>query len=415
MSFPPVASNPRAEISIAGGKSLEFKFHRIEWASFVNGGYNVQITVDDKWWNTISDIATEEVLKNARRRPTKAKFLLKWDKNRKTEERTGLIVELWTRGAGNSGYVTFTAIDPPSYFLNSGTADGHVFQGKVSDVIREVVSTYAPGISLDVSETQDSNQNYWPMMRQDPKTFIRTLLDWSCSLTPKKTNWIVASRDDRIVIKEQAELEGEEFGCYRMNVDGESDIMEVEMLSNSMIAPLQTQVVTSGISTVTGRLFDTKMDPDQRIVHVNDTNTADKVNVKNLDSRRGFSKPPTELRPGQGSGGTFVRSIPEFTGGELGRQYEDYVDGRARRIFMSMLNTVMRIRVAVHGDPRFNDSTKLGVSTVILSWKDTNGDNYFLSGRWLVYGFHHEVTPSMWKTHLYLSRLDWDATANRKV
>jgi len=71
----------------------------------------------------------------------------------------------------------------------------------------------------------------------------------------------------------------------------------------------------------------------------------------------------------------------------------------------------MRIRMRVTGDPEIFDSTNLGVSTATLSWHDIDGNPYFLSGRWMLYGFHHIVTQQKWHTDLYLDRLDGDADA----
>jgi hypothetical protein len=51
----------------------------------------------------------------------------------------------------------------------------------------------------------------------------------------------------------------------------------------------------------------------------------------------------------------------------------------------------------------------LGVSKLKILWKDPDDKDYFLDGDWLVYGFHHIVTPGHWYTDVYCARLDYDA------
>ena len=72
---------------------------------------------------------------------------------------------------------------------------------------------------------------------------------------------------------------------------------------------------------------------------------------------------------------------------------------------------VMRLRISINGDKQFDDPTKLGVSTLNINWKDSDDEDFFLAGRWIVYGFHHKVTRKRWKIDLYLYRIDYNANA----
>jgi hypothetical protein len=245
------------------------------------------------------------------------------------------------------------------------------------------------------------------MMRQDPKTFIRSLLDWSSSVTPKKTHWIVASVDEKIVIKEQAALTPNDLGVYHVNRNGTTgkDAIDYELLADNFISPLQTKLITSGISAISGEYLDKISDADEQKVFVKDETTPNKVNV-DITPTQGFKKPDKKWA-------TSIISIPEHNAGDLGIPYSKYIDGRARGLYLNMLNLVMRMRIRVTGEYALDDSDKLGVSKCTLSWKDLEGEPYFLSGKWLIYGFHHIMTTSMWTTDIYLARLDYDATAKK--
>jgi len=401
-----VTAKPGIELSVAGSPDLVAKFERFEWMSFVNGGYVVRGKIDDSWWKTVRRLATDRYLQKGRLEATPMTFALLWDEEKRTTPRTAILTELENDGKGHGGSVTFIGVDPPSYFLNSGDASGRVYTGSVSDVIRQVVNDYTAQsptpITVEVTKTQDNPQNKWWMMRQDPKTFIRSMLDWSSSICPDKTSWVVSSTDFKIVIREQSEFRGKFLGKYEMNATlGAKDIEDVQLLADSFITPLQTAIRTAGISAVSGQIFSN--------IFVNDENTQNKRDVK-ITASQGFKKPPSKVEPGSPGGATYVTAVPELTGGEMGRGYEEWIDGRARGLFMNMLNMVMRLRITIDGRHTIDDSELLGVSTLAINWTDSDNQPYFLGGRWLVYGFHHVVTKRKWKTHLYLARLDFDAS-----
>lgn len=407
MGDPISSSGMTVFISIAGGPDIGIDYTRFEWASFVNGGYIIRARVSDPWFNFLKDLATKGYLAEGREKVTPVKFQIQWDNQRKTEKRTAYMTDLVAHGVNEGGELEFVAIDPPSFFLNAGNADGRVYTGKVSDVIKQVVNDYAPDIDVEVTETNDNKTNKWWMMRQDPHTFIRSLLDWAASITPQRTHWVVASVDEKIIIKEQAALEHEDFGIYYINRHGHAaaDALNFEMLADNFVSPLQTKLITSGISAISGEYLDKITDMQEQKVFVKDENTSNKVNT-NITPKQGFAKPNKKWA-------TQVMAIPEHNAGDVGLQYSKYIDGRARGLFMNMLNLVMRIKMRVTGDPQFHDSSKLGIATATLNWQDIDNEPYFLSGRWLVYGFHHIVTRERWTTDLYMARLDYNADAKK--
>jgi hypothetical protein len=341
------------------------------------------------------------------------------------------MTDMDAKGINASGGLEFVAVDPPSYWLNAGDASGKAYTGTVKQVIEQVIDEYfiepnkkefgPPGGRKEVSETLDKNkENTWWMMRQDPKTFIGSLLDWSSSITEKKTNWIVSSGGSiedvpTIWVKEQATRRSVNYGLFILDVKTPTanDIYDFEFLADNFISVFQKHIITQGISAISGRYLDRKVDEPRKIVHVYDDNTSQKRNVQ-IDPERGFAKPrdnPSPEKPHDWS--TAVMAIPEHNAGELGIPYHEYIDGRARLLFLNMLNMVMRVKIRVTGEPmkELANSHNLGVSKLKIAWKDADDQDYFMDKDWLVYGFHHLASPDNWTTDIYCARLDYDAAA----
>jgi hypothetical protein len=361
----------------------------------------------------------QSYLKSGRKDPTEVKWTVGWPDQDPTEERIAYITDLDARGVQAGGSLEFVAVDPPSFLLNAGNADGSFYEGNVKSVIEEVITRYAPSIQPEIGDTDDFKQNKWWMMRQDPKTFIMSLLEWSSSVTQDRTNWIVASKDDKLIIKEQSKLEGKDFGVFTVNVitPGADDVRDFEFLADNFLTSFQTKLLTQGVSAVSEKYLDKVSDEEEDLIHVKDTNTSEKKNTQ-FGQDRGFKKPddsPKKLNydaeGGIMTGGTSIMAVPELNAGDMGVRYEKWIDGRARTQFLNMLKMVMRLKIRLDGDAEFDDSTKLGVSTCTIQWFDADGNNFFLSGRWLIYGWHHVATRRDWYTDLYLTRLDFDASA----
>lgn len=425
----PVSFNPQLTISIADGPDIGRQFTRFEWASFTNGGYIIRATLEDPYWNILKDFATEGYLARGRKEPTPVRWKIEWPEVDDTGLHLGYMTASTARGIQAGGSVEFIAVDPPSFWLNAGDSSGAAFTGSVKTVIEQVIDKYYIGPNgggdREVSETLDSVQNQWWMMRQDPKTFIQSLLEWSASVTEQKTNWIVSSSgaisdgEPTIWVKEQAKRESIPYGTYVVDTRAPAaqDMENFRFLADNFISVFQKQLITQGISAISGRFLDRRQDTPRQVVHVYDERTAAKKNV-DIDPKKGFTKPgswPDAVeQPHEWS--TSVPMVPEFNAGDLGIGYDKYIDGRARARFLDMLNLTMRIKVRITGEPskQLAISHNLGVSTIRLIWLDDDFEPYFLDGDWLVYGFHHVVTRGGWHTDLYCARLDHDA-ASQKV
>jgi hypothetical protein len=406
-------------------KGLEIGLSNMEsfqWKSFINGGYIIRGKIVDPYLVMLKKFfKTENYLNAARSDPLSfiMDFYVGWspaDKpmQNRTRTRQAILVDVSILGTGSEGSWELVAIDIASFQLNTGNGSGKVYKGAVGDVIKQVIKEYAPLVGrVEVTTTLDDKEGRWAMMRQDPKTFIRSLLDWSSSVCPKKSNWVISSHDDMIVIREHNELaRGKIIATYNGSWGGApaNDIISFNYVSNSVLTAVNTQLITQGISAVTGKYIDRLTESKKSIIE--DTNTPNKISV-GVSADRGFLKPPGSgpQEPPIKNGATPIMAVPEFSGGELGIKYEDYIDGRARNQYMNLLPMVMRVRVAVMGDVRYDDPRDLGSSVVNIVWADAEEvDAFFLGGRWVLYGFHHSITRDYFDTHLYVYRLDRDAT-----
>jgi len=401
-------------ISIDDGPNLSRFVNRFQWRSLINGGYSIYVLFNDPHLAKFQEIANEKYLQDARKKPTKVKWKIKWNiSGKETDERIAYMTDLdamTPEGGQSSGFFQFIAIDPPTWYLNWGDAEGKVYKGKVSDVIKKVVGDYAPGISVDIGVTVDNQENKWWMMRQDPKSFIMSLVDWSSSITNKKTQWVVASVDEKIIIKEQAELSNGTFGDYVVNANpsGAQNVISWQVLENNYLSNLQTVLGTAGISAISGLYCDKSNSITKDKIKVKDSNTGNKLNV-DLKQDQSFTKPTDEDR-----GWTQIMAVPELSAGEVGIKYQDYIDGRARAMFLNMLNGLYRIKLRVLGNHKVHDSSNLGGYTINLTWVDVNGAPYGGNGKWLVYGFEHTIHAGMWVTDLYIYRGDFDAASQKR-
>jgi hypothetical protein len=423
-----VASHPRVFLTIGDDREdVGFLFERFEWQAFTNWGYIIKARITDAYWRNMKRfVTTNEFLKQGRSMPTRVTWEISWPGIMGTGKYLGYLTDIHATGINAGGGFEFIAIDPPSFWLNAGDASGAVFEGSVKKVIEQVLQRYWVGPNRDgdfkVSDTLDNVKNKWWMMRMDPKTFIGSLLDWASSVTNKKSNYIVSSdgaiMNDKpsIWIMEQAEKPTKNYGTWVFDTRAPAghDGKNFEFMSNTFLSVIQKQLITSGLSSVSERYFDRITDRQRRLVHVYDERTPTKKNV-DIKAEQGFTKPvaiPTAFEnPHEWA--THVTMIPQHNAGDLGITYDKYIDGRARTMFLNMLNMVMRIKLRVTGEPLpdLANAHNLGVSKLKIAWIDSDFEKFFMDGDWLVYGFHHVVTRRAWHTDLYLSRLDFDATA----
>jgi len=381
-------------------------YTRLEWRAAINNGYIVRARLRDPFFNLLKKITDLYYLKKARNEPVKVTFHFEWksEKENQTEDRIAYMINLYGKGEGELASLEFIAIDPPTWLLSRGKSDGKYYEGSVSDVIKKVCSENGIG-NVEVTKTIDNVKGNWWMMRQDPKTFILSLLDWSSPLTPNKTKWVVNSKDDRIVIKEEYGLNSKDLGLLIVSQKdaGPGDTLDFEIMLDNFTHVLHSEEHTAGMSAISGYYIDTVTEKEKAKVY--DKNTGNKSNTK-FGQDRGF-KTSSKIFS------TFAPAIPEESAGNVGIPYKDYIDGRARLEFLNMLGYIMRMRVAIHGDRVFSDPLDLGVSTITLQWIGLDGQPYFLAGHWLVTSFYHTITPKFWRTDLFINRLDFDAAAKK--
>lgn len=424
---------------------------RLEWKSLVNGGYIVRVKLEDPYFQLLDEIIEQSnggLLQTGRQydNPTLVRFTLKTNSPvdgggyLQTKQRVALMADLHATGtAGFSGAFEFIAVDPISYYVNAGDCSGKTYRGKIGGkdgVIYQVLRKYIPetlpgGYSTKIIvDDTDDQENSYNMMRQDPKTFIASLLDWSSPFTKHKTSWMVANGQESGDTKELSIEVKESWvpsldypppipgdpGPFILNYGGVKaagpvDILKWELLTDNFISAINLRLLTSGMSTISGEYWDKVTDAKKRKVYVGDDTTPNKTNPS-IDGRQGFTAPKASDR-----GWTHIMSIPEvYSAGDIGAPYDRYIDGRARQTYMNMLNLLMRLRVTVRGQPRLYDSTNLGRCKVRLRWLKPNEEDggtqaRFLDGDWLLYGWHHKLLMD-WETDLYLARLDWDAKSS---
>lgn len=427
MGQPKKGIAPELSLTIGDSGEIGYMFQNFEWMSFTNGGYVVRARVLDPNWTILKKrLVNDKFLQSARNKPTKMQYELHHAAtNLRTGKHIAYLTDIRATGTQWGGGIEFIGVDPPSYWLNAGDSSGKAYKGNVKQVIEKVLQEYFVGPNgagtVKVSDTDDSKQNLWHMMRMDPKTFIGSLIDFSSSITTKKTNYVVSSsgtadKPPEIWIVEQAQRPTVDYGVYYLDAKTPTanDILNFEVMANPFISPFQTQMITQGMSAISEKYLDRKMDKKREIVHVYDERTPNKRNAK-LTAKQSFKKPDNP--PGAFEDphwwSTSILAIPESNSGDLGIKYKDHIDGRARGLYLNMLNQVLRIKIRVTGDasPLLADSHNLGVSKLKIIWKDAFGEDYFADGDWMVYGFHHLVNRRGWWTDLYCARLDFDAKA----
>ncbi len=423
-----------------GGKPYGNLVTKFEWKSMVNGGYIIKVTLRDNNFELLDSLiegtSNKGYLDTGRQYDEIAQkdslslvtFKLSWVGGAETKERIALISNVYAYGGQEAaGNFQIIAVDPISYFVNAGDCSGKTYYGRIggkNGVISQVLNDYVPpsigglGVQFNVGETNDQKSTYC-MMRQDPKTFIASLLEWSSSFTANKTSWIVANGQDEsgisIDIKESwtpqlkfpVEVAKDDGPLILSGVSPNTpNIFKWELMADNFMSAVNTKVLTSGISVLSGEYFDRISDNKEEIVFVKDENTSNKVNPS-TSKDQSFTK-PTKAKKGW----TYVSSLPEFSAGDIGHKYNDYISGRARQAYMNMLNLLMRMKLTVRGQPRLFDSTELGRVKVGVSWLGRDSKPRFMNGDWLLYGWHHIYTVGKgWFTDAYISRLDYNAAS----
>lgn len=414
----------RIKFHMAGGElDLGSYFSSFEFKAMINGGYIIRAELFDAHFNVHGMLIKAGYFKETRQEPVVVEFQIKWGPEATAPERAtkvqyAIMLSLKARGdSGDTANLEFIAMDPPSWFLNRGDAAGTVWKGRVDQVIRDVVKKYAPAVTVEVSKTTDSDQNKWWMMRQDPKTFLSSFVDWSSSITQKKTQWLVASDGYNLAIKEQAQWVSRQRAYYRSRSDkARSNIDQWDYLSDNALSVVQTKLLAQGAAALSGHYLDRITDKQEETVFVKDQRTSTKQ-IARVTDKQSFTKPPDAGPPLVGW--SSVASIPEiYTAGDLGLRYDEYIDGRPRGMWLNLTHGLLRTKIEVLGHGEWSDCYGLGVDTIFIRWTQgpgglDNDTHWWMTGNWIVYGFHHHVTRKDWTTDLYCARFDWNADATK--
>lgn len=387
----------------------------------MNGGYIVKAKLLDNLNNILTKLIENGYLEKSRIEPLIIKFKMKAGHDGKypqsaTKEQIAIVISLRSNGDIPQNNLEFIAIDPASWYLNIGKASGKAYTGKVSQVIRKVVEEYAPKLDLEISETIDNENNKFWMYRQDPKTFIKSLIDWSSSVTQNKTQFIMGSDGNKLVIKEQAEFQSKPRAFYNFWTSETDSLLKWDMSATNTPAMFE-KAVTQGMSTVSGQYFDKITDQNEEKVFVKDSTTINKLNAK-TNMKQSFTSPDDSAGTDQ-VGWSVVKAVPEiYSAGDIGLQYDDYLDGRARNIWLNAMPKNLKLKISVWGHGEWSESIGLGSDTVFLKFarepsESDDSKRYIYDGNWIVYGFHHRMKRGSWFTDLYIYRNDFDAKAQK--
>ena len=175
-----------------------------------------------------------------------------------------------------------------------------------------------------------------------------------------------------------------------------------------------TRIISQGLSSVSGSYLDPITDQKKDTTVVKDSTTNKKV-IANATDENSFTKANEQI-----IGASSIASIPEYySAGDLGLNYDNYIDGRARDLWLGLTRNLVRCKFRVLGHGEWSDGFGLGIDTIKILWMGAAKEigepspEWFLSGNWIVYGFKHDMTPNGWVTDIYAARFDHDASGTK--
>ncbi len=341
-----------------------------------------------------------------------------------TNPQVGIIVGVKSLFERGDSVLEITAIDPITHALTTGDAGGRAYRGNIAEVITNVVSDFGRPVAgkspeVDVTNFSGSDDMSWHMYRQDPKTFISSLLDWSVSLTDTKTRFLIGIDGNKLSIQEQGKMPTKRRGYYQKHMAQGDTIYDHKIFANNYVSTVDNKLVTQGAASTNGFYLDRVNDPSETFTVVSDRTTQNKY-VPKVAVTRSFAK--ANSTPGKTtpySGSTTVMAIPELLAtGEMGIPYENYIDGKARNEYFKVANNGLRMILRVFGHGEYYNTMGLGADTVFVAMQNmstsTELSYFWNTGAWIVEGFHHKLTNDNWYTDLNLLRLEQNASG-RKV
>ncbi len=426
-----------------------------EYCSFINGGFSIRAKIESVGFLLDPEFNREYFFYGRQLdRPTFIRFRLGWASGLKSQFMTAVLTDVNVDSSGGqTGTFEFIGVDPLTFYINQGSGSGKVYRGKlgtnlvggqrIKGVIEQVLDDYIPNrtniigpigrsdlgdmntfsIKKIVDPTDDAPSKYY-MMRQDPKTFITSLLDWSSPFTKDQTYWVVTSGEymgtDNVptiavtirqgyapqLVDDQSSQEKQLILSFGGN-SGLDDVSRFKYTSIPVSSSYHNRLVTSGISAISGQYIDgTTGENDDDAAFIDDSNTGNKTNPT-IDHGRGFYKARSKSK-----GMTYVKSIPEFNAGDIGYKYSRYINGKARQLYFNLQHCVSRVKARARGQPLLTDPFALGRSFITMRFdKAEDGsvgtdDATPFNGSWLLYGWHHKMsrTTGDWTTDVYVDR-----------
>lgn len=336
----------------------------------------------------------------------------------KTKEILGYVISVMSQGSKEVDAVTIVALDPVSWSLRIGDAEGKAYFGKLHEVIRQVINKYAPDVTADIDTTIDSKGVWWSL-RRSPISMLSHWINIASSLNADKVPWMIGVDGKTTKIGPQTKFNSKTIGYYtKRTKELESNILKWRSTLNPCLGHHNMGLITAGISSLTGKHLDQITDPKSSIV--TDSNTQNKLIPKtNNLSIKSTIRPEIETFKTQGYGREFVESLPEYINNNDNIPYKEYYDAYARTQYVRDVYKLFTLDIMVVGHGIYDNTMTMGTSNVFIDWRNVlfnseSSQTYYLHGNWLVYGFKHIYTNNTgWRTILNLARPDHNAIGKK--
>jgi len=321
--------------------------------------------------------------------------------------------------------IVFYGMSLPHYLLAAGDAGGYVYTGSVSDVVKQVCDKYNRGLFRTIfkDDTRDDKHNKWWQNRMHPLAFIKSLLRWTTPLNKTQTRWIWYANtnleeDSQLIFGNQVDVvKPTHRATYwwgdTLSRKGHGDIIRFAVLGDNTWDTWRGKLVTSGTSVLSGAYHDRIVHEKSRdYVFVDNEHTRTKI-VQESTPKQAYRLPSTEEPLKDPIGWTRAISVPEFSAGEIGLRYQDYIDGYAMGQYYRDYPKLEQIALTVTGHHIWSESEGLGSDSIDIVFMTQKRQPHFLQGNWIVEGFKQVVTRKGWETILYCYRTHQNAKGHK--